>query len=149
MMMIIMRMMIMMLMMTIICCTADGAPGLVKAANVALASVAKFIGEQPANPSFSKGLALSKEHALRSLMFVIEGRGPLTPETYEKKMGEMWPALKIIVTRRGGPEAFQDAEGDSWALSMLKNGPLHVKVCHCALKLVVTPRVARGCVDSR
>jgi hypothetical protein len=126
-------MMIMMMMLIVIHCTADGSPGLVDAANTVLGWVTEFIGEQPNSPSFSKGHALSKEHAIRSLMFVIQGRGPLTPETYEVKMGGMWPGVKTIVSRPGGTEAFLDADGDSWALTMFKTGPLHIKVRFFAL----------------
>ncbi len=106
-----------------ICCTADGAPGLVDAAETALGCVAKFIGEQPDHPSWSK------ERSICLLVFCIQSRGPLTPETYEGRMGEIWAGLKAIVIRPGGSEAFLDAEGDSWAVNILKNGPLHVKVC--------------------
>ncbi len=106
-----------------ICCTADGAPGLVHAAKTALGCVTRFIGEQPNHPQWSK------EHSIRLLRFCIKGRGPLTPETYEEKMGEMWAGLKAIVNRPGGVEAFLDADGDSWAMTFLKNGQLHMKVC--------------------
>jgi hypothetical protein len=113
---------------------ADGSPGLVDAARAALGWVTGFIAEEADDPSFSK------EHALRILVNAIQGRGPLTTETYEQATGEMWAGLGVIVSWPGGTGAFQDADGDSWALTMFKTGPLHVKVCFRALKAVFKAR---------
>ncbi len=128
-----MMLMMMLMRMTLIHCIADGSPGLVDAANTVLGWVAEFIGEQPDNPSFSKqtphGTALSKETAIHLLMYIIHVRGPLTPETYELGAGQMWAGLKAIVSRPGGVKAFLAADGDSFALAMLRTGPMYVKVC--------------------
>jgi hypothetical protein len=94
---------------------------MVETANNVLGWVTDFVAEHPNHCQFTK------EQAVRALLISIQGHKHRTAEEYKELTASRWAGVKAIVSHPGGFQAFEDAEGVLWTMTLVELDSNHVK----------------------